>query len=296
MKGRDKEFVQKIALERMYRLMDLALENWKEHKERSRDYLGLMKRISTRNRVRIPRELKEKYCKKCFALLEGNSTVRVKGKALWLKCKGCGTVKKIFLEGKKSKIVIGVTGGIACGKSIVAEVFEKNGAEVLKADDIAKELMVKDRKLNGLLKEKFGEKIAGKKRIDFSELGRIVFADPKKMHELNALVHPVTIKKLKELIQKSKKDFVVIESALLVEEKNALGLTEKLVVVWSNKEKQLERLKKKGLSERGALQKINSQLPVKEKLKKADIAIENNASEQELREKAAKAWIELSSN
>jgi len=293
MKGREKEFVQRIAVERMYRLMDLALENWKEHKERSKHYIELMKRISTRNRARVPKELKDKFCKECCSLLEGNSSVRVKGKALWLKCSDCGRIKKIFLEGKKAKIVIGVTGGIACGKSIVAQVFEKNGAELLKADEIAKELMVKDRKLNGLLREKFGETIVGEKRIDFSELGRIVFADPKKMSELNASVHPVTIKKLKELIQKSKKNFVVIESALLVEEKKALELTQKLVVVWSNKEKQLERLGKRGLGKRDALQRINSQLSVKEKLRKADIAIENNASEQELREKALLVWGKL---
>ena len=92
-----------IALERIYRLLELAKEEAKTNSERSRAYVELARKVSSRNRVRIPRKLKHSFCKKCNSLLlPRNSKSRVKGNWLNVTCLKCGELKKIRVEKKKS--------------------------------------------------------------------------------------------------------------------------------------------------------------------------------------------------
>ncbi len=93
-----------IALERIYRLFELAKEEAKGNPERSRAYIELCRKVSSRNRARIPKKLKHSFCKKCNSLFTPrNSRSRVKGKWLNITCLKCGKLKRVRLEAEKGK-------------------------------------------------------------------------------------------------------------------------------------------------------------------------------------------------
>lgn len=102
MRDKGKKFVQKIALERINRLFELAEAEFEEHPERSKRYVELIKKIGSRNKVSVPWEFKGKFCKKCNVFLKGkNVELEEEGELLRITCKECGNVRKIGLEGKK---------------------------------------------------------------------------------------------------------------------------------------------------------------------------------------------------
>jgi len=266
-------------LERIYRLMDLAIDNWKKHPERSLDYLKLMKKIGTRNKTRIPKKVKELYCKKCLSLLlEGkDKETRVKEKVLLIKCRNCGTTKKVFPEKKKENFVLGITGGIGTGKTTVLKLLEKKGFNSLEADKIAKKEM---QGIKEELKEKFD--VVTKQGIDFKKLAKIVFNDRKKLIELNELVHPLVKKKLEQEVKGRK--LTAIEIPLLYET-GMQGLCDKVLVVYCKREKMIERKEKQGMEKKEMEKRMQNQFTVKEKKNKADYLIENNGTLNELQEK-----------
>ncbi len=90
-------FVEKIAIERIWRLFELAENEFSKHPERSRRYVGLAKRIAERNNVSIPKELRTEFCKYCNAFLKlgKNAKLRVKGKMLLLTCMECNKTRKM---------------------------------------------------------------------------------------------------------------------------------------------------------------------------------------------------------
>lgn len=92
-------FVEKIALERIYRLFELAGEEFEKHPGRSKRYVELAKKISERNRARIPQELKKKFCKNCGSYLKAgkNCIYRIKKSILKVSCKECGKTRLINL-------------------------------------------------------------------------------------------------------------------------------------------------------------------------------------------------------
>lgn len=93
-------FVEKISLERIYRLLELAGLEFEKHPERSKKYVELAGKISERNKVKIPRELKKCFCSKCHAFLKAgkNSTIRVTKNWLNVSCKECNHVEKIGVK------------------------------------------------------------------------------------------------------------------------------------------------------------------------------------------------------
>lgn len=93
-KQKVKGFIEQIAIERMYRLIELAEENWNSHPERSKEYISLIKKISSRNKAGIPKEIKTKFCKKCNSFLNTkNSQIRIKHGKRSKKCLNCGAVR-----------------------------------------------------------------------------------------------------------------------------------------------------------------------------------------------------------
>ena len=92
-KQKVKGFIEKIAVERMHRLIELAEQNWVSHPERSRDYISLIKKISSRNKAGIPKEIKQKFCKKCNSFLNSKNTqIRIKEGKKTTKCLECKNV------------------------------------------------------------------------------------------------------------------------------------------------------------------------------------------------------------
>jgi len=92
----NKKFFEKIALERIYRLFELAEQEFETHPERSAHYIGIARKVSTRNRARIPEELKASFCKKCNSLLKNgkNCETEKRGTLLCIRCKECGFERK----------------------------------------------------------------------------------------------------------------------------------------------------------------------------------------------------------
>ncbi|SHH85922.1 dephospho-CoA kinase [Caloranaerobacter azorensis DSM 13643] len=192
---------------------------------------------------------------------------------------------------KKYTKIIGLTGGIATGKSTVTRLLREFGYVVIDADKIAKEVVdVGKRAYLDIVKE-FGEDILDENNeIDRKRLGEIIFKDEKKRKKLNQIVHPIVIQEMIDKIEQfsDDKDVIFLDIPLLIEEKNMLekqGLKfDEIWLVYADEEKQLSRLiKRDKLDMKSALNRIRAQMPMTEKLKVADVIIDNNRGINELK-------------
>ena len=189
-------------------------------------------------------------------------------------------------------MIIGLTGGIASGKSTVSMVLKELGAEIINADEIAHELLKKGNKGWKRVVEEFSsEVLTENKEINRKKLGQIVFNNREKRKTLENLTHPLIIEEIeKKINKKPNKQNIVIEAPLLYE----VGLEEKMDEVWVvyvDKKTQIKRLKQRdNLNEEEALKRINSQLSLEKKKEKADIVINNQGTKKDLKEKVRKIW------
>ena len=182
---------------------------------------------------------------------------------------------------------LGITGGIASGKSAVAGMLREMGFRVIDADALGHSVMEPGTRAFEETKRDFGEGIIGADgRIDRGNLGAIVFADVEKLKRLNAIVHPRVEEEMVRLFAEWEKggvaDAAFVEAALLVEaeyQKNLDGL----VVAWCRPEQQMQRLLARGLSEVEARRRIAAQMPAEEKLKYATEKIDCSGSMEETR-------------
>jgi dephospho-CoA kinase len=168
---------------------------------------------------------------------------------------------------------LGLSGGIACGKSTVAGMLREHGFHVLDADALAHQLMEPGQPAHDEVIRAFGSGIAGESgRIDRAKLGALVFGNREKLDQLNAIVHPRVAEAMQrqfgEWERSGVREAVFVEAALLVEAGFGRHL-DGLVVAWCRPEQQLERLLARGLSEDEARRRIASQMPVEEKLHQA---------------------------
>lgn len=173
---------------------------------------------------------------------------------------------------------LGLTGGIASGKSTVSAMLRELDFPVLDADSMAHELIEPGCRAYEEIVREFGASVlANDKKVDRSALAKIVFADPAKLQKLNAIVHPRVEEKifsrLAELEREESHCAAFVEAALIIE----AGLNKKLdgvVVVWCKPEQQIERLVARGFSEEEAQRRIAAQLPVEEKMRQATETID----------------------
>jgi dephospho-CoA kinase len=181
---------------------------------------------------------------------------------------------------------IGLTGGIASGKSTVGAMLSELGFDVISADEISRGLLGSgEAALHETVRE-FGPDILGPDgTVDRKKLAAIVFATQAKLDRLNAIIHPrVEAEMLKRFAEweREGRSVAFVEAALLVEAgymKNLDGL----VVTWCKPEQQMERLLKRGMSEQDARSRIAAQMPVEEKLKLATYKIDCSGSIDETR-------------
>lgn len=182
---------------------------------------------------------------------------------------------------------IGLTGGIASGKSAVAGMLRGLGFHVIDADALGHKLIEPGQPAYEEIVREFGADIKqANGRIDRAKLGAIVFAEPKKLERLNAIVHPRVeteiLRQFGEWEKKGVRDAAFVEAALLVEagyQKNLGGL----VVAWCKPEQQVERLRARGLSEEEANRRIATQMPVEKKLHFATEQIDCSGTMEETR-------------
>jgi dephospho-CoA kinase len=194
---------------------------------------------------------------------------------------------------------LGITGGIACGKSVVAGLLRELAFPVMDADALSHQLMDPGRPAFADTVQQFGSGIltpAG--RIDRAKLGAIVFADRSKLEKLNAIVHPRVeaeiAQKFADWEQDGVSDAAFVEAALLVEA-NYHQRLDGLLVCWCRPEQQVERLMARGLSEEDARRRIASQMPVDQKLRYATETIDCSRTLEETRMQVEKLAAKLRS-
>ncbi|USD78113.1 dephospho-CoA kinase [Bacillus safensis] len=176
-------------------------------------------------------------------------------------------------------LVIGLTGGIASGKSTVSQMIKEQGIRVVDADIIAKEAVAKGTPALQQIVQTFGEDVLlPNGELNRQQLGAVIFSDEEKRKQLNAIVHPEVRKEMLKQRDEGvsqKETFVVLDIPLLFESQLE-SLVDRIIVVYTTPELQLSRLMNRNdLSEEEALNRIHSQQSLEEKCKKADRVIEN---------------------
>jgi dephospho-CoA kinase len=195
-------------------------------------------------------------------------------------------------------LIVGLTGGVASGKTAVSQVLKEEGAYIVDADQIARELVQPHKPAWNELVKAFGKEILqGDEFINRKKLAEKVFGDLKHRKHLNQILHPQIKEEMdrrtKEIGQKDPEAIVVIDAPLLVE-LGAHRKVDKLIVVTSTPMQQMERLKERdGRSPEEALGIFSAQMPVEEKVKLADFVIRNEGSLEEMKKRAKEVFQEL---
>lgn len=179
---------------------------------------------------------------------------------------------------------VGLTGGIACGKSYTLQQFERLGAHVVDADQVAHRILRKGGPGYEPVLKEFGAAILGDGgEIDRKKLGTLVFSEERAREKLNRLVHPLILREERELMTQleanpnpSRAPVIIVDAALMVEVGSHRDY-DALVVVYCHPRIQLRRLMSRdGLTEEEARRRIETQMPLFEKIKYADYIIENS--------------------
>jgi dephospho-CoA kinase len=195
-------------------------------------------------------------------------------------------------------VIVGLTGGVASGKTTVSQILKEEGAYVIDADRIARELVRPHAPAWKKLVKAFGTDILREDgSIHRKKLADKVFADLNQRKLLNQILHPRIRREMnrraKEIEEKDPEAIVVIDAPLLVE----LGghhQMDRLIVVAATQTQQIDRLKKRdGISREEALRIFSSQMSIEDKVKLADFVIRNEGSLQETKKKAREIFREL---
>ncbi|ACL69247.1 dephospho-CoA kinase [Halothermothrix orenii] len=193
-------------------------------------------------------------------------------------------------------MIIGLTGGIASGKSTVSNILKELGACIIDADRIAHKILKKGQPGWRGVVGYFGTDIIDDKgEIDRKKLGKLVFNKPEERKKLEKITHPIIISQIKDEIVslKNKCNLIILDAPLLFEA-NLDRLVDRVWVVYVDRDIQLRRLQERdGLSREEAILRIETQMPLKEKARLADIVIDNNGSIKKLKKQVIKHWREL---
>jgi dephospho-CoA kinase len=192
------------------------------------------------------------------------------------------------------KYVIGITGNIATGKSVVRKMLEHLGAYGIDADALAHRAMAKGAPGYPLILKTFGHWILDQEeQIDRKKLAKVAFSDPNALEKLESIIHPLVAHAVDVLIRRANQPIIVIEAIKLLESDLAAGC-DTVWVVDAPAELQIARLMhKRKLSEGAARQRIAAQSPQALKLRAAKVVIRNNGSFENTWEQVQAAWEQL---
>ncbi len=190
--------------------------------------------------------------------------------------------------------VIGLTGNIACGKSLVLTTLAELGAETFDADLVAHGVMRHGERAWCGIVERFGRQVVGEDgEIDRRKLGGIVFSDPQALDDLDHIVHPAVVAAIRASVLQSTSEVVVIDAIKLFEAGLAADCDE-VWVVNCTREQQIERLmRRNGLTREDAITRIEAQPPQSEKLARADRVIDNTGTAEMTVEQVRQLWNEI---
>ncbi len=196
---------------------------------------------------------------------------------------------------------VGLTGGIACGKSYVLEELRKSGAYALDADEIAHSVISPKGAAYAEVVKAFGSEIlTPKKTIDRKKLGAIVFSDRAALDRLNQIVHPHVFEEEKRRILaieaeagETERGLLVVDAALMIET-GSYSDYDSIIVVYCRPAVQLHRLMQRDdLSAEDSLKRIRSQMPVLKKLRYADYVVDNSGKRTESRHQVRRIFDQL---
>jgi dephospho-CoA kinase len=195
-------------------------------------------------------------------------------------------------------MVLGITGGIATGKSTVTTFFAELGAAVVSADTLAREAVLPGSSALAALAACFGETILAEDgSLDRDALATIVFDDADRRAELNRITHPEIARLADERLQHLREAgaaLIVYEAPLLFEA-NARGRVDKVLVVTASVEVQIARLMaRSGLRRSDAIARVEAQMPLAEKIRRADFVIDNSGSVEQTRNAVSVLYRQLS--
>jgi dephospho-CoA kinase len=193
-------------------------------------------------------------------------------------------------------LVIGLTGGIGTGKSLVAHMLGELGAEIIDADRIGHEAYTPHTPVWKAVVEAFGEGILQTSgEIDRKRLGSIVFSDPKELARLNSIMHPRMAEMIHQKVQKLEgegAETVVVEAAVLVEAGwDKLPWVDEVWVTRSDEEQVVQRIKERNnLPDEEIRKRIGSQLPFEERSRNAQVVVDNSGAIDDLKQAVESIW------
>lgn len=214
----------------------------------------------------------------------------------------CPTLKRYYNDNGSERglkvLVVGLTGGIASGKSTISACLRDLGAAIIDADILAREAVLPQSPAWLEIVERFGAGVLNScGHLDRKKMAAIIFNSAQDRAKLNRIIHPRVIKAAGELIDKYKKEgrapLIVVDAPLLIE----TGMVEMVDEVWVvsvPEEIQLERLiAREHLTREIALERLNSQMPLKEKLLYADRIIDNSGDREQTLKYIDTLWKEI---
>ncbi len=191
-------------------------------------------------------------------------------------------------------MIIGLTGGIASGKSTVSKIFRELGAEIIDADIKAKEISEREEVVKEIGNIFGKEVINSEGKIDRLKIKEIVFNNKEKLKKLNDLIHPKVMEEFKKIKENTGKNDIIIFDVPLLFESGMDKMCDKIILVFTDKKIQIKRmLERDGITEELAEKIINSQMSLEEKLNKSQIHLENNGTLEDLRKKSETIYREL---
>ncbi len=174
--------------------------------------------------------------------------------------------------------VVGITGGIGTGKSLVCQIFSRLGVPIFESDKVVHQLYEKYPEINEKIKKEFSEDVFDKNgKLSRKKLGEIVFSDIKKLNTLNSIIHPLVKLDFEKWLKSNKGNPYVIEEAAILFESGANEICDKIISVISPIELRICRLKERDHKSRIEIENIiNKQLNDEELIKKSDFVIYND--------------------
>jgi len=184
---------------------------------------------------------------------------------------------------------IGLTGGIASGKSTVSGMLQERGAIIVDADRISREIVMPGSPVLQRIQEEFGPDILLEDgSLDRKKLGAIIFGDEQKRLLLNSIMHPPIREQMKQRISQYEREYpdkLVVADIPLLYESNLQHMFTEVMVVYVPLDVQVDRLKRRdGLTDEQAMERIRSQMPLSDKRQYADVVIDNSKGLQETAE------------
>ena len=186
------------------------------------------------------------------------------------------------------KLKIAVTGNIGSGKSSFCKYLEELNYPVIKADEIAKDLLVNDDKVKKEIIKNFGVEAYQGKEINKKYLAAKVFSDQSNLNKINSIIHPLVVEKVESLMNKQlQTNDLVFHEAALIYEADIEELFDIVVLIFADYKVRMERKKlHNNFSEEEFVKRESNQIPEEEKKKRADFVFANNSSLEELKVKA----------